>query len=252
MEKDIIFTIILLFLIVALGIYKITYKTTNKTEYNTQDDNKHDKRFKYVNQEIVNEIYSLLDTIDKILTENKIDYWMDGGTYLGAIRHKGLIPWDDDGDLQIWSKDESALLNLKFEFGKHNIILKNTWFGYKLYYDTAKKINGSPWLYPAIDIFPVSLVNGKLKYTYKKAQHIFSKCHHDYKKLYPLERYEFGPLKLLGSSKDDTESYFDKCYGEDWNTHAYQTFDHENERMIKKRKIKLHDHEKLPAIPVYK
>lgn len=245
MEKDIIFTITLLLLIVIIGIYKITHNT----EYITENEVTHDKRFKNVDQEIVNEIYSLLDIIDKILTKNKIDYWMDGGTYLGAVRHKGLIPWDDDGDIQIWSKDESALLNLKFEFSKHNIILKNTWFGYKLYYDTAKPIKGSPWLYPAIDIFPVSLVNGKIKYTYKKAQYNFSKCQHDYKKLYPLERYDFGPLKLLGSSKQDTKTYFDKCYGKDWDTHAYQTFDHENEKMIKKQKIKLYDHEKLPAIP---
>lgn len=249
MERDIVFVLSLLIFVIILGLYKVTehkiieYKNT-ETEYDTIT-----KRFNYVNQDIVNEIYSLFDTIDKILTKNNIEYWMDGGTYLGAIRHKGLIPWDDDGDIQIWSKDEGLLLNLKYEFSKHNITIKNTWFGYKLYYDTAKPIKGKPWLYPAIDIFPVSLVNGKIKYTYKKAQNYFSKCHHDYKSLYPLERYDFGPLKLLGPTKQDAKPYFNRCYGDDWDTHAYQIFDHENEKMIKKRKIRLHKHEKLPALP---
>lgn len=39
--------------------------------------------------------------IHKILVENNIPYFMLGGTMLGAIRHKGFIPWDDDMDIGI-------------------------------------------------------------------------------------------------------------------------------------------------------
>ena len=42
----------------------------------------------------------MLGTIHHILTTNGIRYWIDGGTLLGAVRNEGLIPWDDDGDLQ--------------------------------------------------------------------------------------------------------------------------------------------------------
>ncbi len=46
-------------------------------------------------------LLDMLIWIDKICKENNIDYWISSGTCLGAIRHGGFIPWDDDVDIEM-------------------------------------------------------------------------------------------------------------------------------------------------------
>jgi len=49
--------------------------------------------------DLQSQLLHLLQAIDKICRDNDIDYYLTGGTLIGAIRHKGFIPWDDDADI---------------------------------------------------------------------------------------------------------------------------------------------------------
>ena len=58
------------------------------------------------------EMLAVLADFAKICEENDIRWWLCSGTLLGAARHKGFIPWDDDVDVSMLKKDYRKLLKV--------------------------------------------------------------------------------------------------------------------------------------------
>ena len=56
--------------------------------------------------------YDILVTFDQFCEANHLTYMLAGGTLLGAIRHHGFIPWDDDIDVIMPRNDYDRLLQL--------------------------------------------------------------------------------------------------------------------------------------------
>ncbi len=144
----------------------------------------------------------MLKVWDFLLTIHGIPYWIDGGTLLGAVRHQGQIPWDDDADLEVYASDWPRILELEKEF----IMFGFEFRGYSI------RVQGQE--YPWVDILLteknpetniVSLI-GWCKETWP------NNWFHE-SELFPGQRVNFGPIKLHAPS--NPERYLKQLYGSD-------------------------------------
>lgn len=89
--------------------------------------------------EIQNKLLSMLNWFHKYCHSNELTYYIVGGTLLGAVRHGGFIPWDDDIDVVLPRPDYDRLLNI-FKEKKDHYILESPYTGNDDFYYTFAKL----------------------------------------------------------------------------------------------------------------
>lgn len=128
--------------------------------------------------------FKMLTMFDEICKKHKLKYFLLGGTLLGAVRHKGFIPWDDDIDVCMFREDYEKFLELAQDELGEKYFLQNvdTEKNYGLMYSkivenntlylekTAKNVDINHGIF--IDIFVLDNVSNNLKDSNKKFKKI--------------------------------------------------------------------------------
>ena len=125
--------------------------------------------------EIHNRLTDMLVWFHEYAKQNDIPYYMIGGTMLGAMRHKGFIPWDDDVDIGVPREDFERMLEYAKELPHDSRYIFESYkdgredfeYPFAKVYDTTttlvenKRKRPKRGLY--IDIFPIDGIKGTTK-----------------------------------------------------------------------------------------
>jgi hypothetical protein len=98
-------------------------------------------------------LYDTLLKVAQLLTENDIQYWIYGGTLLGAFRHEDFVPWDDDADVIVNDTKKREFMDaLSSAYPKYGFAVAGS--RVKVFRQDAWKINTKnvEWRWPYVDV----------------------------------------------------------------------------------------------------
>lgn len=120
-------------------------------------------------------LLDLLKIFHAVCEKHQLSYYMIGGTMLGAARHSGFIPWDDDADIGMPRDDYQRLLDLPEEEWPYYVHLKTPYNSTDLIIPYSKLMNKNTTLVEDysdgivggifIDIFPLDGLGNRMLLT---------------------------------------------------------------------------------------
>ena len=177
-------------------------------------------------------LYNLLRIFNQVMNEAGVQWWADSGTLLGAVRHGGLIPHDDDADLIILLDSFQRFLHLQPQFEAQGANITRLYFGARVCLIDGYDSWQNP---PFLDIFvqdwkpsPTlgnctamadSGMGAKSSTMWPQDKEAF--CVHN---LLPLRRYPFGGTSVWGPA--DPVPYLDRKFGCAWRDRSTMNFPH--------------------------
>ena len=97
---------------------------------------------------------ALLKELDYVCKQAGLKYWLDGGTMLGAIRHKGYIPWDDDIDTAMMREDYNQIIEAFKKYSRNPDIFADYYRDKTNPAQIIIKVQHKKCKYLFVDIFP--------------------------------------------------------------------------------------------------
>lgn len=180
------------------------------------------KRPENVRPQYILTLYQMMKDVHDVLETVGIQYFADSGTLLGLIRHKGIIPWDDDLDICIAQRERAIFLQkavpllklLGYNVKMGNMIVINA---------TSKMIKLLPGeKYPGCDIAGVV----EHKENFQVPQETYADWPPIKKKdLGTVRLYPFGSFHIWGP--ENPIPYLDAMYGKNWSKLAWKGDDHQ-------------------------
>lgn len=121
-------------------------------------------------RELQSGLLDILKDIHSFCINNGIKYSLAYGTLIGAVRHKGFIPWDNDIDIVMLRKDYetfvSTYVSNKYKLAHHKKGKNDCFIAYSRVYDTVSTTTGANWSSFKtgfwVDVFPLDNIPGNV------------------------------------------------------------------------------------------
>lgn len=189
--------------------------------------------------------YAMLEAFDQAAKRAGVKWWAEGGTLLGALRSGGILPFDDDLDVDVPQTDESKLVDVMMpELAAKGYTFVPMKFGWKMFAANGTRTKRyHQYGYPALDVFVVKEdEHGVLRSKCGSAANCFPKCYFEPSEVEDVVEVPFGPVTAM--IPKHPLPYLTRCYDASWNDQWIRWYDHAREARLTRQEIKW-----MPVLP---